>query len=308
MMRGCMWLLALGLGGLSGLGWLGAAPVALAGPTNQGGALVLRVEDGATYEVGTYDHCGQLTLSDSNSIRTRLPGDGKPHLVGLYAVFPADSVGSVKALGFGIRYSPNVRLLGCAACSGGGLEILMNGWPASGGGTSFNVMPDAVRQSRIIPLYWFALSCRGEGTFEVIPHPMARIAGRFANADFPPLETPIADYGRIGFNRDGHVAESGAAPLVGASCVAGECWRLTRHECSVYGGVWLGENADCEAEPCRDDARLGGCRFAAGCDTLSALDCARAGGYFLGEGVGCAAPSDSTAVPPDSASAPSGKP
>jgi hypothetical protein len=193
----------------------------------------------------------------------------------------------VKAIGFGVRYSENVRLVGQGSCSGGGLEIIMNGWPASHGGTSFNVMPDAVQVGKIIPLYWFAVSCRGEGTFEVIPHPAPKLGGRFVNTDYPPLETPIADFGRIGFDRDGYVPAPGPEPKVGAACVQGECRLLTRRECELYQGVWLGENATCVSEPCRDDARLGGCWLAAGCDTLTALNCAKAGGYFLGEGIGC---------------------
>lgn len=290
---------SLALAGLLLLAGLFCAGTTSAARTNRGGALVLHVEGEARYEYGSLANCASLALTDPDAAVIEAPSDGKVRLVGLYAVFPPDSVGSIKALSYGIRYSPNVRIVGWGACSGGGLELLLNAWPASHGGISVNIDPSAVRESRVIPLYWFALSCLGPGSFEVIPHPMAKFAGRFVNTDAPPLESPVVDYGRIGFGSPGKLAHPGPTPPIGPCCLD-QCWLLTPYECEVYSGLWLGENSRCEEEPCGQAPRLGGCCVDDGCDALTAVECARAGGYFLGEGVAC--PAQGPCPPPTAAS------
>lgn len=271
---------------LAALLWAAGAGPVWAGPTNRGGALLLTFQPDAVYELGTFDHCDQLTLAGPEAAVLRVPADGAPRIAGLYAVFPEDSVGTIRAISFGLRYSPSVRIVGSGPCNAGGMEISMNGWPRSYGGASVHIMPEGVKAARIIPIYWFALLAREGGTFEVIPHPMPRLGGRMANADVPPVDAPIVDFGRLGFDTDGYLPQTGLDAPVGACCVDGQCWLLTRRECSVYGGVWFGTGIGCEHEPCRDEA-LGGCCLDTGCEPMSLIECVQSGGVPLGVGVRC---------------------
>jgi hypothetical protein len=255
-------------------------------PTNRGGVLLLHAEGDRPYDYGTLDHCGDLSLLDPARAVTRLPGDGVPRVVGVYAVFPPDSVGSVKAFSFGIRYSENVRIVGQAPCNAAGMSIAMNGWPASNGGMSVHIADEGVKKSRIIPLYWFAIMSKGKGSVELIPHPVPKLAGRFVTAEVPYQQEPIAAYGRLGFESDGFVPTAGARPVMGSCCVD-QCWLLTRQECEQYRGIYLGDGMTCDHDPCRDDAYLGGCCLPSGCEMLSLVACSREGGTPLGEGVRC---------------------
>jgi hypothetical protein len=270
---------------------LAPAPAAWAlAPTNAGCVFVLNVESEIPYESGTFDHCGELLLADPSKAVTRLPGDGRPRLVGLYAVFPPDSVGSLRAFNIGIRYSGGVRIWGEAACNAGGLFIGMEGWPASNGGMSVQIMDEGVKKSRVIPLYWFALSAKSAGSFEVIPHPLPKLACRIVGTDFPPVEEAVMGYGRIGVDQDGFVPTPGGRAVL-APCCVGEygCWNLTKSECEHYHGDFLGYGMTCSNSPCREDAWLGGCCLATGCEMLTLVDCSRQRGTPLGEHVPCEA-------------------
>ena len=166
------------------------------------------------------------------------------------------------------------------------MYIGMNGWPASNGGMSVHVMPEAIKSGRMVPVYWLAISCKGKGSFEVIPHPVPKLAGRFVGVEVPYSQEPIAGYGRIGFDSDGFVPVPAARAEV-APCCVDDCYLLTKPECELYGGDFLGYGKTCDNIPCRDDAYLGGCCLPGGCQMLSLRDCARSGGTSLGEGVKC---------------------
>ena len=255
-------------------------------PSDAGGVLVLHVESKVPYEYGTFDHCGDLVLSDPAQAVTRLPGDGIPRLVGVYAVFPPDSVGAIRAISFGIRYSESVRIVGQGACNAGGLCISLNGWPASDGGMSVQFPTNTEKKARVIPLYWFALLSKGGGSCELIPSPLAKLGGRFVTVEVPPQQEAITGYGRVGFDSDGFVPTAGARAVL-APCCVDQCWLLTKQECEQYHGDFLGVGMTCDNRPCRDDAYLGGCCLPEGCKMLTLVDCARDGGTPLGEGVRC---------------------
>jgi hypothetical protein len=278
-----------GLFGLALIAAAGLAAVPLAqatAPSNAGGVLLLHVESNVPYEYGTFDHCGDLKLSDPAKAVTRLAGDGLPRLVGVYAVFPPDSVGSVRAFSFGIRYSQGVQVVGQAPCNTGGMSIALNGWPSSNGGMSVHIMEEGVKKGRIIPLYWFAIRGKSKGSFEVIPHPVPKLAGRFVTAEVPYEQEAIIGYGKIGIDQDGFVPAPGARAVL-APCCVDDCWLLTRQECDLYRGDFLGVGMTCSNSPCREDAYLGGCCLPAGCRMLTLVDCSREGGIPLGESVRC---------------------
>lgn len=256
-------------------------------PTNSGGVLLLHVERETPYEYGTFDHCGELGLTAPASAATRLPGDGIPRLVGIYAVFPLDSIGAIRAFSFGVRYTENVRIVGQVPCNAGGMAISMAGWPASGGGISVHIPSEVETRSRVIPLYWFAVLSKGPGSIELTPHPMPKLAGRFVTIEVPYEQEPIVGYGRIGFNQDGFEPSPGPRAVLAPCCVKDECWLLARPECETYHGDFLGVGMTCDNRPCRDDAYLGGCCLPEGCKMLTLVDCSRDGGSPLGEGVQC---------------------
>jgi hypothetical protein len=255
-------------------------------PGNAGGVLMLHVESELAYEYGTFDHCADLVLSDSARAVTRLIGDGVPRLVGVYAVFPPDSVGAVRGFCFGVRYSENVRVVAQAPCNAGGMSIAMNGWPAPNGGMSVHIAVEGVKESRVIPLYWFAILGKGKGSFELIPNPVPKLAGRFVSVEFPYQEEPITGYGRLGIDQDGFAPAPGARAVV-APCCVDECRLLTKEECELYRGDFLGVGMTCQNSPCREDAYLGGCCLPEGCEMRTLVDCARDGGIPLGEGTRC---------------------
>lgn len=255
-------------------------------PSDAGGVLVLHVESKVPYEYGTFDHCGDLVLSDPAQTVTRLPGDGIPRLVGVYAVFPPDSVGAIRAISFGIRYSESVRIVGQAPCNDGSIFIAMNRWPESNGGMSVHFPITGDKRSRVIPLYWFALLSKGAGSFELIPNPLAKLGGRFVTIEVPYQQEAIAGYGRVGFDSDGFVPTPGPRAVL-APCCVDQCWMLTKQECEQYHGDFLGVGMTCDNLPCRDDAYLGGCCLPEGCKMLTLVDCARDGGAPLGEGARC---------------------
>ncbi len=276
---GCVVLAAVaGLIAVSGAG--------ATAPSNAGGVLLLHVESEVPYEYGTFDHCRDLVLTDPARAVTRMPADGLPRLVGVYAVFPPDSVGAVRAFSFGVRYSDAVQIVGQAPCNAGGMSIAMNGWPGSNGGMSVHIMAEGVRESRVIPLFWFALRGKSRGSFELIPHPVPKLAGRFVTVEVPYEQEAITAYGAIGFDQDGYAPAPGARAVL-APCCVDQCWLLTRAECEMYHGDFLGVGMTCDNSPCRDDAYLGGCCLAEGCRMLTLVDCSRSGGIPLGEKVRC---------------------
>lgn len=267
------------------LGWMGAGWAAT--PSDRGGVLMLNAENLYPYEYGTLDHCGELSLSDSAQAVTRLPGDGIPRLVGVYAVFPPDSVGAIRAFSFGIHYTENVRIVAQVPCNGGGIAISMNGWPASNSGLSVHVPAEVEKRSRVIPLFWLAVLSKGKGSLELTPHPVPKLAGRFVTVEVPYGQEPIIGYGRIGFDQDGFVPQPGDPGVVAPCCCVDGCWLLTKQECSLYRGDFLGIGMTCDNSPCRDDAYLGGCCLSDGCKMLTLVDCSRSGGIPLGEGARC---------------------
>ncbi len=276
-------------------------------PTNAGGALLLNVEDFG-YEYGVLDYCRSLQLTDPAKAVTRLPGDGIPHIVGLYAVFPPDSVGSVLGFSFGIRYSGGARLVTSGPCDAGGMSIAQNGWPASNGGISAAITKERVKTGRAIPLYWFVIVAKSKGSFEVIPHPMANLAGRLVTTEIPYAGEPVVDYGRIDVDQDGYVPQPGPRAIL-APCCVDVCCMLTKHECELYQGEFLGYGMTCDNLPCGDDALLGGCCLPSGCVLLTLRDCSRSGGIPLGEKVRCDSipcpkPEPGSAAPGNSNSSP----
>jgi hypothetical protein len=262
---------------------------ALCGPAgavrdNEAGVLLLHAYTGRDWELGQPGCFPDSLLQDPELVTTRLKGDGMPHLVRVYAGFASDTVSEIAAFSFGIRYSDNVRILSSGACIGDGMEIPNSGWPASGGGIMANCSPPV--RGRMIPLYWFAMSAKGPGFFEIVPHPLLNAGARFASGSMPPHVAAITGFGKLGFDLEGFSPIPGTKEVEGGCCV-GSCFPLSSIECAYYRGTFLGTNVKCDQLPCGENPLRGGCCLPAGCEEHSALDCARLGGIFLGEGVGC---------------------
>jgi len=251
---------------------------------NSGGVLLLHVE--GPYELGDYRMCGSLSLESPDQAVPRLPGDGKPYLVGCYAVFSPDVPVQLRVATLGIRYTSNVRVISVGACNEGSVVIPGMEWPASGGGIAVPFLEDALRTDELNPIHWFAVMSDGPGYFEVTPHPVYRHAGTFA-LDIPPIEEPITGYGRIGFDQDGHTPMPGERHVRGVCCTPDGCFIVSELECDHYESVFLGPAATCESRPCGDHALRGGCCLADRCEMHTWMNCVLLGGHFLGEGVPC---------------------
>jgi hypothetical protein len=254
--------------------------------TNRGGAFVLHACSGADSESDQTNGCpADSGVHRLSQVRVRLRGDGKPHLVKLFAAFPEDSLGEIAGTCFGIRYSANVRVWSSGACNGDGIEASAVGWPASGGGTTISLSP--MGRGTLIPLYWFLLSAKGPGYFEIVPHPLTSLGARFGNGSMPPRLEPVVGFGRIGFDVDGVLPVPGGETQTGGCCLEG-CLVLSKVECDFYKGLFLGPNVKtCIEMPCSEHALKGGCCLPSGCEAHTPRDCARLGGDFLGEGVDC---------------------
>jgi hypothetical protein len=278
-------------------GWvllLGAALLGMAGSsradvlvTNAGGVFVLHAPSMNPWEPGTVDACEQAPPASLSQVQTRLPADGVPRLVILYAYFPPDSSALVLGTCFGIRYSKNVKVWSYGACTSGGFELPNDGWPASGGGNSVaNSHAKLAESGKPVSIYWFAVSAKGPGFFETTPNPGQNFGGKFGNTDIPAHLEPIAGYGKIGFDLDGFAPAPGH-PAVKGACCTDACWPLSEIECTFFKGIFLGPGATCTNEPCGPTPLTGACCLATGCEMFSLLDCAKMHGISLGEGVSC---------------------
>lgn len=253
-------------------------------PLNSSGVLLLHVE--GPYELGSYRMCGSLSLDSWDKAVTRLPGDGQPYLIGCYAAFPPDVPVQVRVISFGIRYTPNVRVVALGPCNEGAIIIPGMDWPASGGGVSVPFLGDVLKTEELSTIYWLAALSDGPGVLEVTPNPVYRHAGTFA-LDMPLIEEPITGYGRIGFDQDGALPVPDARHVRGVCCTPDGCWMLSELECDHFESVFLGPEARCESRPCGDHALRGGCCLSSGCEEHTWMNCVLLGGDFLGEGVPC---------------------
>jgi len=255
--------------------------------TNDGGVLLLHVASDIAWEPGEQDPCEGAPLESWDQARTRLPADGIPRLVVLYAAFPPDSTGEVAGTCWGVRYSEQVKLWSSGSCSPGGFDLPNMGWPASDGGISVVNQPFKLAlKGKPVPLYWFAVSSKEPGFLEIVPNPNPQLGGKFGNTDALAFLSPVAGYGRIGFDADGYVPEPGSRPPEGACCLD-ICYALAKNECDFYQGIFLGSGTTCDNDPCGPDALKGACCLTGGCEMFTLLDCARLGGVSLGEAVSC---------------------
>ena len=262
-------------------------PGAVFAKKNAGGVLVLHCATQVSPETPADKLCEAAILSQSSDALTRFPGDGKRVVVFVYAAFDADSVVDMRAVTFGLRFTANVKIAGSGICNGGGLAIPTPGWPSSGTGVSF--MFDPSSKERMVPIYWFLVSCVGPGYFEVTPNPNQHMGGNFADSSVPALLEPVAGYGAIGFDLEGSIPVPGQLVPSGACCLGERtCIQFTKEECLYYFGEWLGPSIDCaKDDPCQPEADFGACCMSAGCQTLTRRECTKQGGTFLGEKVPC---------------------
>ncbi len=268
---------------------LGAAFTGLAmgegHPTNGGGVLILHAASSQAWVPDTVDVCRRGDLVKWSEARTRLPADGVPRVVLCYAAFASDTASEMKAVTFGIRYSPTVHLYSYGACTDGGPEFPTNGWPHSGGGDS--VVNHEARNGSLIPVYWFVLSATGLGFFELTPNPLPNMGGQFANSDVDPRVESVTGFGRIGFGENGTLPEPGHPEPLGVCCVENGCYTLSEGQCASFGGTFLGNASKCSHAPCGVLAVRGACCLPSGCEQLTGVDCVKRGGVFLGEVVRC---------------------
>lgn len=256
-------------------------------PTNRGVALLLHADATLSIDSAPESLCG-IHLDDWRQARTRLPGDGRWHVVVAYAVAPADSTLDVNGVTFGIRHTPNVRVLSSGSCNGAdGIAIPQGKWPASDTGISMVFVPRSV--GPLVPIHWFIVNAKGPGYFEATPNPDDDLGGNVANSYAPPQLAAFSAYGRIGFELDGALPTPGADNPDGICCLEEKCIGRSRLECAFYHGDFLGPVADCDRDrPCRPEADRGGCCLPGGCELRTLRSCALAGGRFLGEKTGCA--------------------
>jgi len=251
------------------------------GSTNAGGILVLDLVPNLTLEDGD-EVCTLATLADPALARVTAPADGVPRIAVLYAAFPSDSLAAVAAVSFGLRYPDSVHVLASGPCTGNGLNLPYGQWPRSGAGVGLSL--DPISRRAMTPIYWFALSARTSGVFEIVPHPIHSLGGHFANVEMPPRVEAAVAYGKIGFGVAGVVAEFGPPQGLGACCLGSEtCRRVSTLECEFYGGLFLGDHVDCDqALPCSPEGTLGACCLPDGCEPMPRRGCVEAGGTYMG--------------------------
>lgn len=267
---------------LAGLGLLVAR--AALGVPNEGGVLVLHYARDTAVRGTSLDPCSLPVVRDLDQVVTRVPADGKDHLVIVYAAFPKDSVAQVAGITFGIRYSASVTVVSQGACNNSGLEIPESEWPKSDSGVALAISPFYIGNK--FPIYWFVLSASGAGYFELTPHPNRKHGGQFGTPERKPRLEPIADYGKIGFDLEGYVPRPGPRAVRGVCCME-LCMYFTKLECDYYKGTYLGTVGSCDENPCDEGAKRGACCLKSGCELHTWLDCVRLGGRYFGAGSTC---------------------
>jgi len=70
----------------------------------------------------------------------------------------------------------------------------------------------------------------------------------------------------------------------GACCNGIECTETTDIDCSIIGGIYIGDNVSCNGYVCGNAEETGACCIDEICSIQREIDCLAAGGFYLGDG------------------------
>ncbi len=72
----------------------------------------------------------------------------------------------------------------------------------------------------------------------------------------------------------------------GGCCIEVNCSIMTASDCADLGGTYLGDNTNCNGDPC-NDPESGACCLIENCSILTASACSDLGGTYLGDNTNC---------------------
>jgi hypothetical protein len=262
---------------------------ALAGK-NAGGALIVHTIDDVHY---TTLICAQWELHDpgtcENANTQTDVGEDTPALIWLIVSFLESSNPGVLVIYFGLNHNlppGQGHFANFGMCApAGSLEIPDPGWPDTGGNSvafSSPVIGDTFFNFYVLNAYGFVGAFVGTGI-----NPTGGYAA-FVDDSSPPILDQVTRFGTVRWGEPGDndclcCGEPGACCLPDGSCVG-----VPAPECDALGGSFLGDETECDPNPC---PQLEACCFCLGddhCEALLAVECQAQGGVPMGAGTDCA--------------------
>jgi hypothetical protein len=250
-------------GAIVTLAVLGAALCLLALPAQAGphefGVLVPHVNLQIEYTYGA-DYDGQSGVRDCSQLTTSGPTSPERPLVWYVLASFASSPGPVRLagleFGFGDYDASRVGFVDYGIAGkfgyGGEIEVPFSGWPGPNSGVVMAWGQDHVHTEELVEIYWFSSYVYGDVQIPLGPDAYSG-SGGFATDGLPPVVDEVYDYGTLGFGVEGY-NPCGTPITRGACCVADICQLVTRDECDMLGGRYMGDNTECFPNPCREDA------------------------------------------------------
>lgn len=257
------------------------AGAAIAGP-NSGGTLILATNPSIVYTVDTTNYCGQSGVTACDAVINHTTG-ADPAVLFAIAAFAPTSSPRLAGIVFGIQYDSNFTLLGQGPCAD--FELATNNWPASGEGTALTW--NTAQTGLLTEVYWFAgynYYAPDPAHVCLIPHPTQ--GAQFADDAVPANLDNIAGLGCFGFDAPGDTpCPQGGGPRLGACCLPNfTCAVLTADECAAGGGVYQGDDTDCDPDPCPPAPVFGACCVGDVCSITTQADCQ---GQYQGDNTSC---------------------
>jgi hypothetical protein len=254
---------------------------------NANGALVVHTDDAIVY-TGTADYCPTALPSACDQLITRTdrPVEEQEAVVWLLAAFPPDASPAVTTIQFGIHHNLPSGLgyfTRWAACGISPLELQDDGWPEPNDCGNLVAYGGPITQS-LFPFYWFAAIGVQGGYFGTRTYPTTNEA-KFVDDGNPPVEDGCTLFGTV---RWGSAGEN-ACPVmaIGACCIPGAlCQILSEEECTLVGGVYMGNGIPCDPNPCV--LPMGACCLSdLSCVVATAIECEQQNGSYQGDDTVC---------------------
>jgi len=218
-----------------------------------GGLLIVHAPPGLEWTSGQ-DWCqrykDEFAMANGDDQVSRIDPDIANEEISVwYVIMGWEDSKEVCGLEFGLgNYDPGIfGFLEWGACTNGGMETPMTGWPGPNRGTA--LLPDEAWQGSCVAAYWFAGYAYEEGVIPLAVHPTSTEA-RFTNCAFPSQSWEAGCLASLGILTAGEPCYEGEGPER-ACCVGATCTLMTYAACETAGGSWLQLTTTCDPNPCQ---------------------------------------------------------
>jgi hypothetical protein len=239
-------------GGLALL--LAFAPPALGAGKNSGGAMLVHTDDVHSWTNGVCDFFDAWVPQDYAALNTRTDNDeNTPSLIWFIAAFHPTATPGVSVVYFGHDHSmPEFYHNRWGYCGPAGtIEIPDGGWPDNPTTAGNSVaLGEPVLGDILFPFYYFDVWGEPGWHYASGINPVGGYAG-FVDDSNPPILDEISAFGRVEWHGDGGYNDEPSEPTSGACCFEdATCQFLQEPDCRDLGGVYGGDDIDCDPNPC----------------------------------------------------------